>query len=153
MSHQQNHNGTPPTSLPVWVPPEGAPVESFPCGRWWDAVRVPTPVGLHALRVLDELSGPVIEDQGPWVLYWLVPPGSADHWRLAGVKVLGAGHMLAVPPADYIASPSRRWKVPLKARGNGLTDPAGLHAALAPAVLANLPILIPLADTPPGAER
>lgn len=120
---------------PAWLPTQG--VRRVPCGRWFDAVRAPRHVGDRALHYLDHLSGPVIEETD--FLYWLVPPGTADGWRLVGVRVLGAGHMLTVPRAHVIDEPTLRWRVPVhQTTGDGLTNPGLLHAALGRGVVAQL---------------
>lgn len=41
----------PQKALP-WNPPNGHAVQLFPAGRWWDAVRGPTGLGEHTLKLL-----------------------------------------------------------------------------------------------------
>lgn len=61
---------------------------------------------------------------------WLVFPGAADGWRLAGVVVLGAGAVVEVPPVGWVpgAGHGLRWVV--RVRGDGLTDAPALYRAL-----------------------
>ncbi|MDT0308372.1 hypothetical protein RM780_15585 [Streptomyces sp. DSM 44917] len=92
-------------------------------------MRVATPDGLCALRLLGNAAGPVIEDQAKGTLCWLVAVGAADTWRLAGVRILVRGDQLAVPPAAWTQGPATRWRVP--PRGTCLSEPRPLHDALA----------------------
>ncbi|WP_190232755.1 hypothetical protein [Streptomyces avicenniae] len=99
---------------------------------------MPLSQGLYVLNRLrlTGLSGPVIEDQAHGVLYWLVPPGSAnDRGWPPGVVPLGRGYSLAVPAADRVGGPwvgdgEVRW-LSLRPTGHCLTDPVVLHGALA----------------------
>ncbi|WP_059013528.1 hypothetical protein [Streptomyces specialis] len=121
-------------SMASWLPPDGWGVRTVPCGRWWDAVRVPGVAGFRALDRLGERSGPVIEDQVGQVLTWLVRPGAAERWSLAGVAVWGRGRCLAVPPAAWVngpwsGAPVTRWLI--RPRGGCLTDAKALRATLA----------------------
>ncbi|MDT0347644.1 hypothetical protein [Streptomyces litchfieldiae] len=116
-------------SAVAWLPSEEQGVRSVPCGRWFHAVRVVAADGRRAADRLGPRSGPVIEDQAAGTACWLVAPRAADTWRLAGVRVLGAGREIAVPPASWTAGPSTRWLVP--PRGDCLTAPGPLHDVLA----------------------
>jgi hypothetical protein len=116
--------------LPDWMPPCGTSMKILPCARWWDAVRVPVHLGVHAVERLGERSGPVIASRKDHVLYWLIPTGAAAAWKLPSVRVWGAACYLTVPSAmggDAVGD--LRWLVP--PQGDCLTDPATLHAALA----------------------
>ncbi|MDT0342457.1 hypothetical protein [Streptomyces litchfieldiae] len=116
------------TDAQPWMPTDG--VELLPCGRWWDAVQLPTFVGVRVVSRLGERSGPVVQDQVAEMLSWLVRPGAAVGWeeRVPGVAVLGAGRSLAVPPASWRCGPSMRWLIrPTK---TCLTDPGALFGAL-----------------------
>jgi hypothetical protein len=118
---------------PVWVPPEVVGVRTVPAGRWFDAVVVPRDVGRLALDDLDARSGAVVEDQARDTHTWLVPPQGAARWRpLRGVTVLGAGHVVAVPPASWTRGRPVRWlRTPA---GRYLTRPVWLFDALARAL-------------------
>ncbi|MEU7279163.1 hypothetical protein AB0A69_10350 [Streptomyces sp. NPDC045431] len=116
----------------TWVPPQGPNVELVAAGRWWDAVRAPSFVGVRVLARLGGDSGAVIEDGFGATFYWLVRPGAADAWELPGsyVAVQGTATYVAVPPVTRTEGPGLRWAVPL-GRTRCLTDPALLHATLA----------------------
>ncbi|MDT0347707.1 hypothetical protein [Streptomyces litchfieldiae] len=115
-------------AVPDWLPAGG--VELLPCGRWFDAVRLPCFVGARVVSRLGDACGPVVQDQVAEMLSWLVRPGAAVGWeeRVPGVAVLGEGRSLAVPPASWRCGPSTRWLRP--ARGGCLTDPYALYGAL-----------------------
>lgn len=82
-------------------------------GQWWDAVRVPRHVGEAVLTALGDTSGAVIEDPSGALLYWLVPPGTAEGWHLpprSGVEIHGTATYLAVPGTQRTAGP--HWRIP-----------------------------------------
>jgi hypothetical protein len=119
-----------------WSPPAGGTVELTPAGRAWDAVRVPTGIGLSAIARLGDDSGAVIEDASGGILYWLVAPGATAAWELPEpfVEVRGDASYVAVPPLWRTEGHHRlRWIVPLT-RTCYLTDPEPLHTALAAAI-------------------
>ncbi|MGK5531362.1 hypothetical protein [Streptomyces sp. URMC 129] len=121
-----------------WLPPDEWGVRTVPCGRWFDAVRMPSVTGFPVMARLWERSGPVIEDQAGQVLTWLVEPGTADGWEPAGgVAVWGRGRCLPVPPAGWVngawsGAPVTRWLI--RPAGTGLTDAKVLRDALAEVV-------------------
>lgn len=120
-----------PARWPLAWLPVGHTVSLRPAGQWWDAVRVPRAVALEALGRLGARSGAVIEDPGGGLLYWLIPAGRADGWRMpeqARIRVLGERSSLAVPGPQRTSGP--HWRIP-PTRRNALTDPARLHDALA----------------------
>ncbi|ADI05314.1 hypothetical protein SBI_02193 [Streptomyces bingchenggensis BCW-1] len=97
-------------------------------------------VGEHALKLLGDESGAVIQDKhGP--LYWLVEPGSAGDWDVRQMHVLGAttagASYVGVPPAHWTGPPGIHWRIPV-GPGRYLTDAALLRRALALAALAEL---------------
>ncbi|MDT0445706.1 hypothetical protein [Streptomyces johnsoniae] len=119
--------------LPDWIPHEG--VESLPCGRWWDGVRLPTFVGMRVVNRLRKHSGPIVQDQVAEDVTWLVPPGAADGWeeRAPGVDVLRAPRVVAIPPAAWCdgpwsGAPATRWLI--RPTTTCLTDPPLLLDAL-----------------------
>ncbi|MFD5315245.1 hypothetical protein [Streptomyces sp. NPDC127098] len=131
---------TTPSPLPAWIPRARYGVRTVPVGRWFDVVEVP---GLASARVLGRLhwrTGPVVEMQQRGVVSWFVVPGAAAGWEtLPGVRVLGHGYYVEVPPAGWCASPREggppvRWVVP--PRGRCLTDSDALREALAATVRA-----------------
>lgn len=120
-----------PARLPHWLPLTPGVVRRLPCGRWFDAVRVPAAVGTRALKLLAGRSGPVINSPRDQALYWLVQTGAADGWRLPLVQVYGTACWLSVPaptPGDRHV----RWLLP--PAGDCLTDAEALRAALTRAV-------------------
>ncbi|WP_055413888.1 MULTISPECIES: hypothetical protein [Streptomyces] len=123
-----------------WTPSSGYDVKVLPAGTWWDAVRASGLVGEHALKLLGDESGAVIQDKhGP--LYWLVEPGSAGDWDVRQMHVLGAttagASYVGVPPAHWTGPPGIHWRIPV-GPGRYLTDAALLRRALALAALAEL---------------
>ncbi|MEU0270598.1 hypothetical protein [Streptomyces sp. NPDC006307] len=121
-----------PRRVEPWTPPQGPDVELVPAGRWWDAVRAPSCVGVSVLARLGEDSGAVIEDGFGATFYWFVGPGAADAWELpqSYVTVRGTATYVAVPPVTRTEGPGLRWAVPFSTT-RCLTDPALLHATLA----------------------
>lgn len=129
-----------PTPGEQWTPPASDAVEVLPAGRWWDAVHVPAPIGEHALDLLGDNSGAVIEDTHGTTLYWLIPPGTDTPpglARLPGVHVLGGGLreavFLGVPPVHRTTKPGTYWRIPLTAE-RYLTAPVALGRAISAAV-------------------
>jgi hypothetical protein len=124
----------PGTALPEWMPRTPGGVTRLRCGTWWDAVRVPDDIGALALEMLAGRSGPVLASPKDSVVYWLVKPASAAGWNLSFVEVWGAACWLPVP----CPSPGARhvqWLTP--PRGDCLTDPQALRAALTEAFAAS----------------
>ncbi|QXE36224.1 hypothetical protein KQY30_20225 [Streptomyces sp. GMY02] len=116
----------------AWQPPLTA-VELVGAGRYWDAVRVRSAIGMRIIQRLGDGCGAVIEDWHGRVLYWLVPCGTADEWDLPASQVqpLGIATFVAVPPAQFTDTSRRlRWIRPLTDT-RYLTDAELLHDALA----------------------
>ncbi|WP_461036412.1 hypothetical protein [Streptomyces mayteni] len=127
-----------PQPLPDWLPPARKGARTLPAGRWWDAVEVDGITAGYVLGRLGERSGPVVEDQMRGVARWLLAPGVAAGWELPGVRVLGHGHYVTVPPAEWCVNswegaPPIRWSVPPVR--SCLSDPVALHRALAHATV------------------
>ncbi|MFJ4623053.1 hypothetical protein [Streptomyces sp. NPDC088812] len=119
------------TGRPLHWLPAGRTVAMRPAGQWWDAVRAPRAIALEALGRLGNRTGAVIEDPGGALLYWLVPTGRADGWKMpddARIRVLGQASSVAVPGPQCTAGP--HWRIP-PTRGRALTNPVHLHNALA----------------------
>ncbi|MFH8369210.1 hypothetical protein [Streptomyces sp. NPDC018031] len=116
-----------------WRPPTDEATAQA-AGEWWDAVRVPADIGARALDRLGDDSGAVISDGWGRLLYWLIPPGTAEDWRLPRVQVLGrtAREMayVGVPPAHRQSGPALHWRIPPTTDGRWLTEPEALHTAL-----------------------
>ncbi|MBP8537867.1 hypothetical protein GWI24_33345 [Streptomyces sp. MK37H] len=109
-------------------------------GPHWDAVRAPEALGERALALLGGATGAVIADYN--LLYWLIHPGSAQHWRrIRQVQTLGTGRVettyIGVPPIDRTSGPYLHWRVPL-GPGRYLTDANRLREALVRAAVAEL---------------
>ncbi|MGK5533014.1 hypothetical protein [Streptomyces sp. URMC 129] len=115
-------------SAALWMPDEERGVRTLPCHRWWDAVRMPRPLGQDILARLGSASGPLIEDQFADTYTWLVECGAADGWEPLGARVLGMGSVVAVPPARWQRGRVVRWLVPPTA--TCLTDATRLRRAL-----------------------
>ncbi|MEU0924361.1 hypothetical protein [Streptomyces malaysiensis] len=118
-----------------WTPPNSRSVEALPVSEWWDAVRAAPAIGEHALGLLGDESGAVIQDEHG-SLYWLVKVGSATSWHLREVRVLAEltdeSTYLGVPPASWTTGPKTHWRVALSA-DRCLTDAWRLWGALAEA--------------------
>ncbi|MFI1568611.1 hypothetical protein ACH4ZX_37270 [Streptomyces sp. NPDC020490] len=114
---------------PRWMPRDSPEAKLLAAGYWWDAVRVPLDLGLHALRHLGDETGAVITDGYGRILYWLIRPGSAAGWSLAPVSVLTSGSHVVVPPLHRTTGPGPHWHV-APSRGCEWTSAARLHSAL-----------------------
>jgi hypothetical protein len=118
---------SPVAEPPEWLPPVG--VRLVPAGRWWDAVAL----SRADSRVLDDVpggtGGGVLHDGVHRVWMWLVPPGATPAWEpLPRVTVLNRPcQVIEVPSLDREFGQPQWVRTP---RGDGLTDPAALHAAL-----------------------
>ena len=91
---------------------------------------MPTSLGDCVLNALDEKCGAVISDRH--VLYFLVEPGAADGWAFpeeAGVRVLGEGSAVVVPPVGCPDDECVCWVRPVR-NGRVLTGSRWLHAAM-----------------------
>lgn len=97
-------------------------------GYEWDALRVPTTMGVSALAALGMSSGAVIEDPREGALYWFVPPGATAGWHLPGTRPLSRTHHLVVPVRSRAMGPGPRWHI--RPENGLLTDPAALRSAL-----------------------
>lgn len=117
--------------LDPWTPPTGDTMRLEPAGHAWDAIRVPTRIGLPLLDRLGHDTGAVIRDVSGGGLFWLVRPRAADRWELPQpfVTIYGATTYIAVPPVDRTEGHTLRWVVPLTPTCY-LTDHQLLHDAL-----------------------
>ncbi len=119
----------PPPAVSEWLPSPSAGIQTVPCGRWWDGVRVDSYDGIRALAHLKDDSGPIVEDVADRTMMWLVPVGAAAGWRLPCVHILGSGRWVSVPPAT--ADGVLVWRVRPPTVGDDLTPPEKLRDALA----------------------
>jgi len=122
----------PALKMPAWMPPAGGGPQVLPCGRDFDAIRLPAFTALHVLGRLPAPT-PLIEDQTQDVAYWLVPAGTATRWLVQGTEALGAGTRVAIPapdccPGPWLSGPPVRWLVP--PHGHCLTAPEVLRGVL-----------------------
>jgi hypothetical protein len=118
------------------MPPDNT-ISAVQAGRWWDAIVVPQQRGLDALEVLDHETGrdpgPVAWDQNSMSprLYFLVPLGTADGWRVAGTQALGETAYVGLPGWTTIEPPGLFWLCPPDPDGpDGLVDAGALRRAL-----------------------
>ncbi|MER0428988.1 hypothetical protein [Streptomyces microflavus] len=73
--------------------------------------------GRAAVVQMDEIQlgtcGPVIEDRGAQLLFWLVPPGTAATWGYHGFGLcVGAPYTLALPALGHSEPPGPYWLRP-----------------------------------------
>ncbi|AGP56200.1 hypothetical protein [Streptomyces rapamycinicus] len=121
-----------PTDALPWTPPANCSVQMLPAGRWWDAVQAPRALGEHALRLLGDATGAVIDDPRGKRLAWLIAPGASDPWDmtwLPGIELRGQATYVHVPAVEQTEGPGVHWRVPL-APGRYLTEPAYLLTVL-----------------------
>lgn len=121
-----------------WIPTAELGVRTVPAGRWWDAVEVHSFAAVCVLGELTGRCGPVVEDEPRRLAWWLAPVGAASAWDLPEARVLGHGHYLTIPPAEWRwrlweGGPPIRWLVPPLSERH-LADPAVLRPALTRAI-------------------
>ncbi len=94
-------------------------------GRYWDVLSVPDRLGLLALDLLWsdplELPGPTLVDVTARRVGFFLPPDPDSEWVGFGVRHVGRGSWIAVPP-PYRPSGRLEWLVPPDGTGT-------LHAA------------------------
>ncbi|MFX4291358.1 hypothetical protein [Streptomyces bohaiensis] len=108
----------------------GGPVE-LSAGARWDALVLPSHLGIETLAVLHRTgggAGPVLLDRGAGTVAYFVPPGSAGAWLATGVRALGTGTRLLTPRPDVVAG-EVRWLVGPDGSGR-LTDLGRLESAM-----------------------
>ncbi|MET8182299.1 hypothetical protein [Streptomyces sp. NPDC005336] len=123
-----------------WTPPNTHSVQLLPAGKWWDAVRVPRALGEHALRLLGEATGAVIDDPLDKRLAWLIEPGTADQWDMSWlptVELRDTTAYIDVPPLGRTIGPGVHWRVPIT-YDRYLTEPTVLYTVLRMATQAAL---------------
>ncbi|MEU4086278.1 hypothetical protein [Streptomyces aureus] len=94
-------------------------------GRYWDVLSVPEQLGLLALDILwsDPLQvpGPTLVDCAARRVGFFLPPDPTSRWEGSGLRHLGRGSWIAVPPPYRSAGPLE-WIVPPD--GTGALHPA-----------------------------
>lgn len=104
-------------------------------GVAWDAVKVPSLLGLAVVGPLDEtgegagIQGPSIHDPAG-VVYFLVPAETSSTWSLAGTECLGPATYLCTPMPGVTDGRRPRWLREPEAPHFTLVDPDQLRAAL-----------------------
>src|SRR5690242_19422081 len=94
-------------------------------GRYWDVLSAPEQLGLLALDILwsDPLQvpGPTLVDCAAQRVGFFLPPDPTSRWEGSGLRHLGRGSWIAVPPPYRSAGPLE-WIVPPD--GTGALHPA-----------------------------
>ncbi|KAB1990590.1 hypothetical protein [Streptomyces triticiradicis] len=124
-------------------------------GRYWDVLSVPERLGLLALDILwsDPLQvpGPTLADCAARRVGFFLPPDPASRWEGSGLRHLGRGSWIAVPPPYRSAGPLE-WIVPPD--GTGVLHPAlSLELALRQANGTLVVLEPPAGEQPPAARR
>ncbi|MFJ9663160.1 hypothetical protein ACIRPP_00910 [Streptomyces sp. NPDC101219] len=122
-------------------------------GRYWDVLSVPDRLGLLALDVLwrDPLKtpGPTLVDVTARRVGFFLPPDPVSEWVGFGVRHVGPGSWVAVPP-PYRAAGRLEWLVPPDGSGT-LHSPGPLELALRKAT-GTLAVLAPVSAEPVGPD-
>ncbi|MEU9056634.1 hypothetical protein AB0D37_40660 [Streptomyces sp. NPDC048384] len=118
---------------------DGADAVLLEAGRLWDVLSVPEHLGLSALDLLrraqPRASGPVLVNCGARRVGFFLPPDPAAEWVGPGVRHVGRGSWVAVPPPYLRAGWRLEWLLPPDGTG-ALYDPAVVAPALREAGLA-----------------
>lgn len=114
-----------------------------PCGRYFDAVRMPADIAAPVLRRLGSGSGPVLANDVTRVWWGLLPLGEAEPGRWApGVRVLRRGTLIGIPPREVTGGKDVHWVV---TPGAHTTSANRLREALIAAeTTPSLPVLRPV---------
>ncbi|MEU0740801.1 hypothetical protein [Streptomyces sp. NPDC006134] len=111
---------------------EGTGTALLPAGRFWDVLSVPERLGLCAVDLLRrDLTGapaPILMDHTAARVGFFLPPDPASEWTGSGVRRVGRGSWVAVPP-PYRATGRLGWLVPPDGTG-ALHDPGAVELAL-----------------------
>lgn len=112
---------------------QGADAVLLEAGRIWDVLSVPEHLGLTALNLLrrahPRASGPVLVNSGARRVGFFLPPGPVIEWTGPGVRHVGRGSWVAVPPPYQSAGWRLEWLLPPDGTGV-LYDPAVVERAL-----------------------
>ncbi|GAB2852004.1 hypothetical protein GCM10027074_18450 [Streptomyces deserti] len=122
-------------------------------GRFWDVLTVPDRLGLLALDILwhDPLKvpGPTLVDRVAGRVGFFLPADPVSEWVGCGVRHVGRGAWVAVPP-PYRPAGRLEWLVPPDGAGT-LHTPAALEAALREAT-STLAVLAPVSARQAGQD-
>ncbi|MFG2550511.1 bifunctional DNA primase/polymerase [Streptomyces sp. NPDC048581] len=116
---------------------KGADAVLLEAGQLWDVLSVPEHLGLGALDLLRRArrraSGPVLVNCGARRVGFFLPPDPVTKWVGPGVRHVGRGSWVAVPPPARSAGRRLEWLLPPDGTGT-LYDPGLVERALREAV-------------------
>ncbi|MGC9535984.1 hypothetical protein [Streptomyces sp. UG1] len=102
-------------------------------GRLWDVLSVPEYLGLGALDLLRRARrracGPVLMNCGARRVGFFIAPAEATEWPGPGVRHVGRGSWVAVPPPYQLGGWRLEWLLPPDGTG-ALYDPDAVRLAL-----------------------
>ncbi|MFJ8636707.1 hypothetical protein [Streptomyces sp. NPDC093568] len=111
----------------------GADAVLLEAGRLWDVLSVPEHLGLRTLEFLDRARrracGPVLMNSGARRVGFFIPPAAAGEWSGRGVRHVGRGAWVAVPPPYQSGGWRLEWLWPPDGTG-ALYDPDVVRLAL-----------------------
>ncbi|WP_031481533.1 hypothetical protein [Streptomyces bicolor] len=112
---------------------QGADAVLLEAGRLWDVLSVPEHLGLGALHLLRRARprawGPVLVNCGARRVGFFLPPDAVTEWVGPGVRHVGRGSWVAVPPPDRSAGWRLEWLLPPDGTG-ALYNPDLVELAL-----------------------
>ncbi|MFE7275273.1 hypothetical protein [Streptomyces sp. NPDC057623] len=112
---------------------QGADAVLLEAGRIWNVLSVPEQLGLRALdrlrRARPRASGPVLANSGARRVGFFLPPDPVGDWAGPGVRHVGRGSWVAVPPPYQSSGWRLEWLLPPDGTG-ALYDPAVVQWAL-----------------------
>lgn len=112
---------------------QGADAVLLEAGRLWDVLSVPEHLGLSALGLLrrarSRACGPVLVNCGARRVGFFLPPDPAAEWVGPGVRHVGRGSWVAVPPPDRSTGWRLEWLLPPDGTG-ALYNPDVVELAL-----------------------
>lgn len=123
--------GATPVTDDIWsgaVPSAGG-LWLTPAGQTWDAVRLPSQLGLCALSAVPGKLGAVLMAPHSRRMYFLVPPRTTTSWNLPHSTALSEADHVALPPAHRGRPPGPHWFIPPR-HGRVHTRTDQLHAAV-----------------------
>ena len=115
--------------MPSRLLPTAAGCVLHDAGQDWDAIRVPSQIGLAAMTILGARCGAVAVNPYSRVVYYFVPRGTAAEWDVERTRAIGQGGTVTIPPARWTHGPGPHWRI-CPGDGGWLTDARALRAAL-----------------------